>query len=126
MPEPPAAPVGSLVYRNPVHPSLQAGLAVEMLHPPEDLEENFLRGVGGIGWIRYNAINQAIDRLVELANQPGVCLLRTRLQFGHDGGFLGPNTYRSCEITQDGCSRHDSHGVTPIIGSFRAASPFEK
>src|SRR5580704_4799390 len=119
MPEPPASAVGSLVQRNSINPGLEARLAVKMLHSPKDLQKHFLGRVSRIGWIRHTPINQAIDRLVELADQPSLGVLRPSLQFGHDRGFLGPNSYRSSQFTQGGCSRHNSHGVTPNYRFFR-------
>src|SRR5437016_10005598 len=74
VPEPPATLIGSLMNGDPVKPSLQAGLSIESLHPPEDLEKHLLRGVGRVGWIAQNAINQAINRLVIVRDQPGVGL----------------------------------------------------
>ena len=112
MPEPPAPPVGGFVHRNPVNPGFQAGLTVKMLHAAEDLQKDFLCGIGGVGRIGHDAIDQAVDGLVEFADEPRVGVFRARLQFGHDRRLLGPDSYRACKITQGGCSRHQCHGVT--------------
>src|ERR1039458_9395101 len=51
MPEPPAAVIRSLMYRDPVDPSLQAGIGIEILDPAKNLDKYFLGSVGGVGRI---------------------------------------------------------------------------
>ena len=89
-----------------VNPGFQAGLAVKMLHAPKHFQEDFLRGIRRVRRIGDDAINQAVDRLVEFADEPGVGVFRAGLQFGHDRRLLGPDSDRACQITQGGCSRH--------------------
>ena len=45
---------------------------MEVLHPAKYLEENFLSGIGRIGRIGQDAVNQAVNRLMEFPDQPGV------------------------------------------------------
>ena len=106
------------MHRDTVNPGLQAGLAVKMVHAAKHFQKDFLRGIGRVGGIGDDAIHKAVDRLVEFSDEPGVGVFRASLQFGHNRRLLGPDSYRDCKITQGGCSRHYSHGVTPIIGSF--------
>ena len=114
------------MHRNAVDPGLQAGLAVEVFHSSEDLQEDFLCGIGGISRIGDDPVYQAVNRLVKLADQPGVGVLGAGLEFGNDRRFLAPDCYRACKIAQGGCPRHNSHGVTLIIVSFRTRSLPEK
>src|SRR5437773_9857408 len=111
------------MHRNAVDPGLQAGLAVEVFHSSEDLQEDFLCGIGGISRIGDDAVYQAVNRLVKLADQPGVGVLGAGLEFGNDRRFLAPDCYRACKMAQGGCARHNSHGVNLNIVSFRTCSP---
>ena len=58
------------MHSDPVDPGLQAGFAMEVLHPPEDFQEYFLRRIRGIRRIGHDPVHQAVDRLMELADQP--------------------------------------------------------
>src|SRR5208282_1060380 len=82
-----------------------------MLHPAENFQKHILRSVSRVGWVIYDAVDEAIDGLVELANQPGIGLFRTRLQFSDDGGFLGSGPDSAGKIAQYSSSRHN--GVAP-------------
>jgi len=62
-----------------VNPRLQTGLTVEMLHSAENLQKHFLGRVGRIGRVIHDAVDEPVDGLVKLANQPGVCFFRSRL-----------------------------------------------
>src|SRR5690349_23501350 len=77
MTKPPAPAIRSFMQSDPVYPGLQTGLAVEVFHSAKHFEENFLRGVGGVGWISEHPINQAINRLMKFADEPGVGIFRT-------------------------------------------------
>ena len=103
------------MHRDPVNPGLQAGLAVKVLHSAKHFQEDFLRGVGRVRRIGHDAVHQAVDRLVEFADEPGVGVFRAGLQFRDDRRFLGPDSDRTCKITQGGCSRHECHGVTSAL-----------
>src|SRR5580692_5629038 len=120
MPEPPAPPVRGLVQSDAVDPSLKTGLTIKVLHAAKHLEKDFLGSIGGIGGIGNQAVNQAVDGLVKLTNQPSVGFLRSGLQFSHERRFLLPDSNGSREITHAGRSRHHSHGSNSIIGSFLA------
>src|SRR5438445_13051823 len=122
---PPAAAVRSFRHRNSVDPGLQAGLAVEGFHCSEDLQEDFLCGIGGISRSGDDAVYQAVNRLVKLADQPGVGVFGAGLEFGNDRRFLAPDCYRACKIAQGSCPRHNPRGVILIIVSFRTGSPPE-
>src|SRR6266849_4324856 len=114
------------MHRNAVNPGLQAGLAVEVFHSSEDFQEDFLCGIGGISRIGDDAVYQAVNGLVKLADQPGVGVLGAGLEFGNDRRFLAPDCYRACKIAQGGCPRHNSHGVTPYYSFFPDPKPARK
>ena len=118
VPEPPALSIGRFVQRDAVNPCLQARLAVEMFHPAEHFQKHILRSVRRIGRIIHDAINKPVDRLVKLADQPGVGLFRTRLQFSDDGRFLSSGPDSAGKITQCRSSRHG--GVAPNYRVTRA------
>src|SRR5207245_10887269 len=106
------------MYRNAVDPGLQAGLAVEVFHTSEDLQEDFLCGIGGISRIGDDAVYQAVNRLVKLADQPGIGVLGAGLEFGKDRRFLAPDCYCACKIAQGGWPPHTAEVCTRIIASF--------
>src|SRR6266852_4978036 len=129
VPEPPAPPIRRLVQSDAVDPGLQARFAVKMLHPAEDFQKYVLRRVRRIRRIVHDAVHETVDRLMKLADQPGVGLFRTRLQFSDDGGFLGSGPNSACKIAQCRNSRHggvaSNYRVTraPTAGIFiRAAT----
>ena len=72
------------MHGNAVNPGFQAGFAVKMLHSTKHFQKDFLRGIGGVRRIGDDAVNQAVDRLVEFCDEPGVGVFRARLQFGDD------------------------------------------
>src|SRR5437016_13442140 len=115
---PPAAAVRSFMHRNAVDPGLQAGLAVEVFHSSEDLQEDFLCGIGGISRIGDDAVYKAVNGLVKLADQPGVGVLGAGLEFGNDRRFLAPDCYRACKIAQCACPPQSPHAFTLILASF--------
>src|SRR6266853_5370488 len=89
-----------------------------MFHPPEHFQKHILGSVRRIGRIIHDAIDESIDRLMKLADQPGVSLFRTRLQFSDDGGFLSSGPDSAGKITQCRSSRHG--GVAPNYRVTRA------
>src|SRR5215469_12125285 len=104
-----------------IDPSLQTGLAMKILHPPKHLQEDFLGGIGGIGWVGENPVHNAVDGLVEFSNQPGIGVFGSRLELGNDDRLF--RTYADCarKIAHVGCSRHDAHGVTSDYRSIATA-----
>ena len=104
--------------RDAIDPCLQTGFAMEVLHPPEHFQEDFLRGIRGVGGIVHHSVNQAIDGLMKFADQRGIGFFRPSFEFGNNSRFLGSDSDRAGEIAQAGGSRQSGHGVTPIIGSF--------
>src|SRR6266498_3585780 len=102
--------------RDSIDPSFQTGSPVKMLHPTKDLDENILSSVGCVCRVGEDSVDYPINRLMNLPNQPRICIFRARLQFGDDGCFFCSNSDRACEVAHVGCSRHHSHGVTSIIG----------
>src|SRR6202521_2390899 len=118
VPEPPAPSIGRLVQRDAVYPGLKAGLAVEMFHPAEHFQKHILRSVRRIRRIVHDAIDESINRLVKLADEPGIGLFRTRLQFSDDGGFLSSGPDSAGKIAQCRSSRHG--GVAPNYKVTRA------
>src|SRR5947209_18039710 len=103
---PPAAAVRSFMHRNAVDPGLQAGLAVEVFHSSEDLQEDFLCGIGGISRFGDDAVYQAVMRLVKMADPPGVGVLGGGLGLGNDSRFMAPDCYRGCETVQGSWPGH--------------------
>src|SRR5258707_7340319 len=91
---------------------------MEMFHPAEDFQKHVLGRVRGVRRIIHNAIDKPVDRLMKLADQPRVCVLRTRLQFGDDGGFFSPGPDSASKIAQCSSSRHG--GVAPNYRVTRA------
>src|SRR5208283_5513252 len=77
---PPAALVGGLAQRDAVEPGAQAGLAVESADVAEDLEEDLLGDVGGVGGVLQAARDQRVERLVVLVDQLGEGLLGAALK----------------------------------------------
>src|SRR5438309_963035 len=103
--------------RDAINPCLEAGLPVEVVHPAEDFEKNFLSGVGGVSGVGEDPIHYAIHGLVKFSHQPRICFLRTRLELLNNGGFLAADPNRAREISQTGGSRHAYHGDTPYYTS---------
>src|SRR5580698_11295080 len=102
VPEPPAPPIGSLMNRDAIDPRFQAGVGIEILDAAKDLDEDFLGSIRSIGGIVEDTVNQTVNWLVIVRDEPRERLFRPGLQFGHDGGFFGADSYRTCEFTQ-GC-----------------------
>src|SRR5438105_13497189 len=97
---PPAAAVRSFMHRNAVDPGLQAGVAVEVFHSSEDLQEDFLCGIGGISRLGDDAVYQAVNGLVKLSDQPRIGMFGSCLECGNDRRFLAPDCYGACNIAQ--------------------------
>src|ERR1700722_12718708 len=91
---------------------------MEMVHSAENFQEDLLRRVRRIRRVSDHAVNQTVDRVMELSDKPGIRFFRPSLQFGHDRRFLGPDADCSRYITQSGSSRHELHAPTSIIGAF--------
>src|SRR5215469_10000746 len=119
MAEPPAPAIGGFVNGDAINPGLQTRLAVEVPHSAEDFEENFLRGVGGIRGVGQNAIDQAIDGLVELSDEPGIGLFRPGLKFCNNTGLFAAYGDRARKITHVG--NHDPHRDTSYYRSAGTA-----
>ena len=107
--KPPAPAVRSLMQGDAVDPCLQAGVGVEALDSAKNLEEDFLSGIGGVGGVFEDPVDQAVNGLVVMGDEPGKSRFRSGLQFGHHGGFFGADSYRTCQVTQCCCSRHGRH-----------------
>src|SRR4029077_9235936 len=86
--KPPAPSVRCLMNGYAVNPRLQAGSPVKLFHSAEHFEENFLRSIRSIPGIGKNSVNEAVNGLVKFAHQPGVCVLRSRLELGDDTGLF--------------------------------------
>ncbi len=121
VPEPPTPVVRSFMYRNPVDPGLQAGIGIEVLDPAKNLDEYFLGGVGRVRRVVQNPIYQAVYRLVVMRDEPFESIFRSGLQFGHDRGFRGADSHRTCEVTHYCCSRQRR---TSMINRFGARNNF--
>src|SRR5450755_3632512 len=91
---------------------------MEMLHPAENFQKHILSSVRRVRRVIDNAVDEPVDGLMKLANQPGVGLFRTRLQFSNDGGFRTPGPDSAGKIAQCSSSRHD--GVAPNYKVTRA------
>ena len=92
---PPAPLVGCFPQRDPVNPRAQARFAVEIAHPAEDLDEDFLGEVRGIGTIVHGAREERIDGLVVTGDEPGEGLLGTSAQLDYEGRLLRPKRQRA-------------------------------
>ena len=87
VPEPPPSPVRGLVQSDAVNPCLQGGPTVKVFHSAKHFHENFLGGVGRVRRVVHDAVHQSVDRLLKLADQPGVSLFRAGLQLCSDSGM---------------------------------------
>src|SRR5208337_1379164 len=117
VPEPPAPVVGSFMTRDAVDPGLQAGISVEVPDPAKNFYEDFLGGVGGVRGVVHQPVNQAVNRLVIVGDEPVKSIFRSRLQFGYDRSFFTADPHRSCEVAQ-GC--YSRQWRTSIINRFGA------
>src|ERR1700688_601382 len=109
--------------RNTVNPGLKAGLAVEMLHAPKYFEKNVLGSIGGISRVCQNAVNHAVNWLMEFSDQPRIRVFRPRFQFLDQSRFLRTDSDCACKVSQISRSRHSCHGGTPQLYSKRKTLP---
>jgi hypothetical protein len=65
----PAALVSRLIYGDAVDPGLNRAIAAKSRDVPENLQENFLHHIGGVGRIVQQAADDVIDRLLKALNQ---------------------------------------------------------
>ena len=68
---------------------------MEALNAAEDFDKNVLDGIRSIGRIVHHAVNQAIDRLMIMRDQPRKGLFGTGLQFGHHRRLFAVNPDRA-------------------------------
>src|SRR3979411_385455 len=87
MPEPPAPAIRGLMQSDAVDPRLKTGLAVEMLHSPENFQKYFLGSVSGVGWIINDAVDEPVNRLMKFSNEPRVSFFLACLQLRTHCGF---------------------------------------
>src|SRR5271166_1915973 len=69
-----------------------------MFHPAEDLQKYLLGGIGRVGRVIDDAVDEAVDGLMKLANEPRIGLLGPGLQFCNDGRFFESGSDSACEI----------------------------
>src|ERR1035437_3981459 len=81
MPHPPATLVRGLVKGDAVNPRPQGRLTVKAPHAPEDLDEDFLGQVGGIGPVMHGPRQQRVNRLVVVRYQPRKGFFRAGPEF---------------------------------------------
>ena len=93
---PPAALVGGLVQGDAVEPGAQAGVAVELADAAEDLDEDFLGDVGGVGGVVEAAADEGVEGLVILGDEHAEGLLGAGLEVGDERCLFGSNAYRTC------------------------------
>ena len=79
---PPAALVGGFAQSDAVEPGAQAGFAVEAANAAEDLDEDFLGDVGGVGGVVEAAGDQRVERLMILRDEQSERLLGAGLEVG--------------------------------------------
>src|SRR5665213_4630559 len=82
---PPAALIGSLMYRYAVQPCAQARITMEAPNIAEDLDEDLLRNVRGVRGVLQTARDPRIKRLVVLGNQFSKRALRSGTKFRDKG-----------------------------------------
>src|ERR1700730_1008659 len=109
--------------RNTINPGLKAGLAVKMFHPAKYFEKNVLSGIRGIRRVCQNAVNHAVNWLMEFSDQPRVRVFRPCFQFLDQSRFLRADSDCACKLAQIGRSRHSCHGGTPQLYSRRKTPP---
>ena len=77
---PPAALVAGLMQGDAVDPGAEAGVAAEAGDVAEDLDEDLLGDVGGVGRVAEVARDQRVDRMAVLRDEQGKGLLGAGLQ----------------------------------------------
>ena len=82
--------------RNAVEPGAQAGFAMEAANAAEDLDEDFLGDVGGVGGVIEAARNQRIERLMILRDEDGKRLFGAGLEVGYKSCIFCPDANRAC------------------------------
>jgi hypothetical protein len=66
---PPTALVGGFAKSNAVEPGAEAGVAVEAADAAEDLDEDFLGEIGGVGGVVNVAGDEGVERLMILGDE---------------------------------------------------------
>ena len=66
--------------------------------PAEDLYEDFLGEIGGIGAVIQNAREKRVDGLVVVRDKPRECLFRAGSKFSNKSRFLGLEGNRAGKI----------------------------
>jgi hypothetical protein len=77
---PPAALVAGLMQGDAVDPGAEAGVAAEAGDVAEDLDEDLLRDVGGVGRVAEVARDERVDRVAVLRDEQGKGLLGAGLE----------------------------------------------
>ena len=72
-----------------IEPGAQAGVAVEAANAAEDLDEDFLGDVGGVGRVVEAARDQRIERLMILRDENGERVLGAGLEVGYKSSIFG-------------------------------------
>ena len=85
MARPPAPLIGGLAKSDAVEPGAEAGFAMEAADAAEDLDEDFLGDVGGVGGVVEAARDQRVERLMILRDEDRKCLLGAGLEVGDKG-----------------------------------------
>ncbi len=104
VPAPPAALVGGLVEGDAVEPGAQRGSAGEGADGAEDLEEDVLGDVGGVGRVVEAAGDEGVERLVVVGDEQGEGVFGAGFELGHEGGVFRSEADRTCQIAHC-CSR---------------------
>ena len=92
----PAALVGGLVQGDAVEPGAQAGVAVELANAAEDLDEDFLGDVGGVGGVVEAAADEGVEGLMVLGDEQAEGLFGAGFEVGDERCLFGSNAYRAC------------------------------
>lgn len=88
MPGKPAPVIVGFIHSDAVNPGLEAAIALERADFPENLKENLLGDVGGIGRIVHQPVNQIVNRLLEAADQRFISFFGARAQGCQQGMIL--------------------------------------
>ena len=95
---PPAALVAGLVQGDAIDPGAQAGVAVEGGDVAEDLDEDLLGDVGGVGWVAQAAGDEGVDGVAVLGDEQGKGLLRAGFQVRDEALLVCPDADSARQI----------------------------
>ena len=92
---PPAALVAGFVEGDAVDPGAQAGVSVEGGDVAEDLDEDFLGDIGGVGRVAQAAGDEGVERTAVLGDEQSEGLLGAGLEVRDEALLVCPDADRA-------------------------------